>query len=331
MVLVMSCRCASQKHAAERERGPEPEPVWIDTDPAVGVTDRDVDDGFALVQAFHTPEIVVRGVSVVFGNTDLEHAEQIAREIAGRAGPAGLGVFRGSASAKDLGLETPATRALIAALEHETLTLLVLGPATNVASVLRLRPDLAPRIRSLVAVAGRRPGQRFTTGTRNPKAHRDFNFELDSAAFEIILATEIPIVLAPFEVSSKVWITEAELQRLEAGPESIRWMIEPARRWLALWQSVFGADGFNPFDTLAVAAVARPDLVWCEKIAVSIRVLPDDVSEARMQGVEPAERSDKPYLLVEANTGPEPVRTVTYCHTPSPLFKAWLMERLLSR
>ena len=40
---------------------PERTAVWIDADPAVGVKDRDVDDGFAMVQAFNSPEIAVRG------------------------------------------------------------------------------------------------------------------------------------------------------------------------------------------------------------------------------------------------------------------------------
>ena len=47
---------------------PAPVPVWIDTDPAIGESDRDVDDGLALIQAFHSPELDIRGVSVVFGN-----------------------------------------------------------------------------------------------------------------------------------------------------------------------------------------------------------------------------------------------------------------------
>ncbi|MCI0390199.1 MAG: hypothetical protein MOB07_15725, partial [Acidobacteria bacterium] len=41
--------------------------VWIDTDPSVAPGGHEVDDGFALIQAFHSPELEIRGVSVVFG------------------------------------------------------------------------------------------------------------------------------------------------------------------------------------------------------------------------------------------------------------------------
>ena len=52
--------------------------VWIDTDTAIGVPGADVDDGLALVQAFHSPELVVRGVSSVYGNAPLESTHPIA-------------------------------------------------------------------------------------------------------------------------------------------------------------------------------------------------------------------------------------------------------------
>ena len=59
----------------------EPKNVWIDTDPAVGIPGADVDDGLALIQAFHSPEMRVRGVSAVFGNAPLEQTFPIATEM----------------------------------------------------------------------------------------------------------------------------------------------------------------------------------------------------------------------------------------------------------
>ena len=51
-------------------------PVWIDTDPSVARGGHEVDDGFALVQAFHSSALTVRGVSVVFGNAPLDEASR---------------------------------------------------------------------------------------------------------------------------------------------------------------------------------------------------------------------------------------------------------------
>ena len=66
---------------------PAPVAVWIDTDPAIGEPERDVDDGLALVQAFHSPELDIRGVSVVFGNAALDRGLPIARRLVRDFGP----------------------------------------------------------------------------------------------------------------------------------------------------------------------------------------------------------------------------------------------------
>ena len=105
--------------------------VWIDTDPAIGEPERDVDDGVALVQAFHSPELDIRGVSVVFGNAELERGLPIARRLVKDFGSTGLKVFRGAAKASELSHESDASRALAAASRAGAPTILAMGPATN--------------------------------------------------------------------------------------------------------------------------------------------------------------------------------------------------------
>jgi inosine-uridine nucleoside N-ribohydrolase len=312
---------SSQPSAVSR-----PVPVWIDTDPAVGVKERDVDDGFALVQAFNSPEIAVRGVSVVFGNAPLVQAWPIGQRIVQRFGPDGLMAYRGAASAGERGTETAASRALAAALRAEPLVVFVLGPATNVATVLANHPELAPRVVRIVAVAGRRPGQRFTTGTKNEAGHRDFNFELDPKAFQVLLDAHVPLTLTPFEISSRIWITADDLRKMASGPTAIRSMAGAARRWLNLWERTFGVDGFNPFDTLAIARMVSPGLLTCEALPARIEERPDDVTEPRMQG---ASVTKKPYLLVAEELAP--AAPVEYCSVAAPAYKADLLQRLLRR
>ncbi|MBI3493947.1 MAG: hypothetical protein HY047_19540, partial [Acidobacteria bacterium] len=115
--------------------------------------------------------------------------------------------------------------------------------------------------------------------------------------------------------------------RLSRGSPGARWMVEPARRWLALWTRTFGVDGFNPFDTLAVARVASPAFVTCDVLPARIEVLPDDVTEARMQGTT-APR--KPYLLVSRESQSSS-RPVEYCYSATDAFKPDLLERLTAR
>jgi inosine-uridine nucleoside N-ribohydrolase len=292
--------------------------IWIDTDPSVQRGGHEVDDGFALVQAFHSPELQIRGISVVFGNAPLATAFPIGQEIARRFGPEKMPVYRGAASAEELGQETDASLALAAALRTERLTILVLGPATNIATVLRNHPDLATKIDRIIAVAGRRPGQHFQTG-RSPQPFRDLNFELDARAFQVILDSGVHLVLAPWEVSSKVWIRQADLDGLVASSPALSWLVEPASDWLAVWKQAFAVDGFNPFDTLAVGYALAPDLLHCESLPTRIETLPNDITTTD----SPAQ---KPFFLVskEIKSG----QVVQYCSDVQAKFKMDLLKRL---
>ncbi len=298
--------------------------VWIDTDPALGEPDRDVDDGFALVQAFGTPELDIRGVSIVFGNAPLDRAVQIGRRLVRDFGPSGLTVTAGAADAEALGRQTEASRALSDALLQRPLTVLALGPATNIATVLKNRPDLAARISRVIAVAGRRPGQKFTTGTTNRKGHRDFNFELDPESFRVLIASGVPLVLAPFEISSKIWMEATDLDLMASGPPAAQTLVPPSRAWLSLWRTLFAVDGFNPFDTLAVSLALAPDSFECETLPIEIQTLPDDVTEPGMQGTA---GETKPYLLVSRTFSA--TARAHYCSSAPQHFKRDLLARLM--
>ena len=117
--------------------------VWLDVDPSAaggyGLVIND--DGLAMAQAFHSPELVVRGVSATFGNADLDETFRIASDVVERFGPPGLSVYRSAVSGDELGRETEASLALAAALRAEPLIVLALGPVTTVATVVRNHPE----------------------------------------------------------------------------------------------------------------------------------------------------------------------------------------------
>jgi inosine-uridine nucleoside N-ribohydrolase len=284
-------------------------PVWIDTDPAVGLPRADVDDGFALLQALHSPELDVRGVSVVFGNAPLADATPIARDVVARAGRPDLGVFPGASSAGMLGVDSPAVRAMADALRAGPLTILALGPLTNVATLLRRHGELAQMIREIVCVAGRRPGQQFRSTPSQRDPFPDLNFECDPDAMAVLLASDVPLVLAPWEVSSHLWIEREHLDRMAAAGGAAAWLAERSREWLAFWERDLGAPGFNPFDTLAVGWLLVPALI--EHMAA------DAVIESGPR---------VPELLVRPAAGG---RRVTYCTRPAPAFLDDLLQRLL--
>ncbi len=311
-------------------------PIWIDTDPSVtteGERAKEVDDGFALIQAFNSPELDIRGVTVVFGNAPFEMAWPIGQEIVRRFGPAKLPIFPGAAKAEQLGEETEAVKAMaealrVAAAKQEKLTIFALGPVTNVATLVKKHPELVANIEQIIAVAGRRPGQSFKSRPDQPRGFRDFNFELDAPGFQALLDSPAPIVLAPWEVSSHVWLREADLQRLKDGTEATQWMYPAAAKWLKQWQTDLRLDGFNPFDTLAIAYVTSPQMIQCEDLPAGIKTLPDDTQtegDARKTG----KRREKPYLLAGREITSK--RMVKYCFQPAPEFKEDLMARLLKQ
>ena len=61
--------------------------VWIDTDPSMQRGAHEVDDGFALLQAFHSPELRIRGVSIVLAMRRLQRHYQSARRLSGDSVP----------------------------------------------------------------------------------------------------------------------------------------------------------------------------------------------------------------------------------------------------
>ncbi len=295
-------------------------PVWIDTDPSAIPGGHEVDDAFALLQAFGSPELSIRGISIVFGNADLPAAGRIGRQIVKEFGPSSIRVFDGAGDASDLGRETEATLALADALRHGRMTILALGPATNIATVLRNHPELAANIDRIVAVAGRRPQQHFVAGPKQKVPFQDFNFELDTQAFRVILASKVSLTLAPWEISSKVWFTPGDIDALAARSPRFSSLLPAVRDWLALWRDDFGAPGFNPFDTLAVGYVVVRSSLTCAAMNATIEQAADDTSS--VPGTQ------KPYLLVRPH-GPGG-RTVQYCHAAAPRFKKDLLARVVA-
>lgn len=304
---------------AEGEGEGEAEPthrVWLDVDPANGIGE--IDDGLALIQAFHSPELEIAGVSSVFGNAEQPHAHRLAVNITRTFGPADVAIDRGAASAEARGKANDAVAGMAEALEAGPMTILALGPVTNVATLLERHPDLSDRIERIVVVAGRREGQKFHSVADQPRPFRDFNFELDPEAMRVLLESGVPLVMAPWEVSSHVWVTRDDLARLQESGGTGLFIAATSQHWIDLWENELNAPGFNPFDTLAVGYLTHPDLIEGMKVSARIEYAASD---------QPGETDEeKPYLVVKPSD--EPNAGVTYLHTPDARFKAMLLNRL---
>jgi pyrimidine-specific ribonucleoside hydrolase len=228
-------------------------------------------------------------------------------------------VHAGAASSSDLGKANDAVMAMADALSRKPMTILALGPLTNVGSLLKLHPELHDAIEGIVIVAARREGQVFNYPTARSASLPDFNFENDPEAVQIILDSDIDIVFTPWEVSSYVWLTVDDLVSLASQGGSGAWIAEKSAGWIAMWLRRFQTPGFNPFDTLAVAWATHPHLL--EAIPVSARI---EYPVERGTGPD----APKPRLLVTPGFDPAAGRRIDYAYRPAAAFKPLLLRRL---
>ena len=97
------------------------------------------------------------GISLVFGNTDdLAYQESVTRALLKFFPSVGTVPVSAGATEKSDARETAAVRSLTAALDVAPRTVLALGRLSNLAQVLKRRPDLESRVQELIVVGGRR-------------------------------------------------------------------------------------------------------------------------------------------------------------------------------
>lgn len=249
--------------------------LWIDTDAACGDTPKtDPDDCLAIAWLFAKGQDIA-GISTSFGNASADVVARTVRvlgETRQDRGMSSIPVWQGAMAPieKEKYLQ-PAHKALRAALEQGPLTILALGPLTDIALTLEDRPDLRRNVVRLVAVMGHRPGHIFhpseASGRGTLLGHgpifRDLNFGKDPAAASSVLRMQLPITLLPYDLARHVHITGQDLDRISRQGPAFEWAASRSRSWLSYWQDQIGQRGFYPFDWMAAAYAIAPGLFDC--------------------------------------------------------------------
>lgn len=310
-----------------------PNRIWIDTDAACGL-DRsaDPDDCLALMLLARASNLEIKGVSTVFGNASLPDTDETVRTLAAKLRSDGAQIpkiLRGAEAPE--AASTPVLDGLRRALADGPLTIVALGPLTNIASAVKGRPDLQKNVQRLVAVMGRRPGHIFHPSEGNGHGmlfghgpvFRDLNFDKDPGAVVDLFRMELPISLIPYDVARGVSLTGGDLARIRQSGSAGAWVVLGARGWLDFWQEDIGLEGFHPFDLLAAAYVLWPVAFNCAEAPAWIGH--DDrlnnfwfFDPVALQVGVPAERPDDTLAATE----------VIYCVQSVPALPAWLMGRL---
>ncbi len=256
-----------------------------------------VDDALALILACHSPELEVKAITGVNGNIPLEqvfeniqkvlsliqpkHKPLIAKgadkPLKGQAlyahsvhGKSGLGeakfdlrkakkwwkVFPGSASE------------LITKTAHEfpqQLTLIAIGPLTNLAIGLKKDLEGMKKLKEIVIMGG----AVRTKGNVTP--HAEFNIFSDPLAAKIVLESGLPVTLVPLDVTHQVSLTPQWIEeRVKPMNHSFsKFVIEATGYHLATHQ-FRNKELIYLHDPLAVGVIIDSTLVKTEKLSIHV-------------------------------------------------------------
>ena len=147
-------------------------------------------------------------------------------------------------------------------------TLLTLGPLTNVFRAAEIYPPFLSELQSLVCQAG----AYASPGDVTPTA--EFNIQADPEAARYVLRQPCTKTLVPLDVTHRVVLTFDQFQRLNPGPETrfgqiLAWTIPFALR--AARQHL-GTEGITLPEVVALAAVTHPELFKQEPGAVDVEL-----------------------------------------------------------
>jgi purine nucleosidase len=244
--------------------------VVIDTD--IGT---DVDDAYAILFALSSPELNVKGITLVHANLDVR--AKILAKLLKLLGRTDIPFFLGErvplksdrpitwlghegrgldfSDVEDLSPRPEHAVEFIARLATERpgeLTLITIGPMTNAGMLVRDYPRAAACLRGIVSMASTFQG----FGKEN--AGREHNAAVDPEAMDLVLRSGIPLLIVGFNVTQQTWLTGDRLKDISACRNQLSAYMEHMTKE---WFGVVGRDATNMHDPLAVAACFDPSVV----------------------------------------------------------------------
>lgn len=246
-------------------------------------TDPGIDDALGLLLLAAAPEIDLLAITVTHGNTSQDKCLRNALQLAELCGLTHVPIARGAQEplVKELSVaeEThgdgglgyaqlpepklqpvsqPAHDLIIRLIEEYPgeVTLLCVGPMTNIALALLKQPGIAKQIKRIVSMGG----AIHYPGNVTPQA--EYNVFCDPEAFEIVLNAGIDFTLVPLDVTYQCLFTTDHLSRINKAPAAIFDFIKESTRFYMEFHAAYqGIQGCAINDPLAAAILLAPDLV----------------------------------------------------------------------
>lgn len=263
--------------------GGAPRQVIIDTDPGT-------DDAIAIMLALNSPELAVRAFTVVAGNVPAAqgldnalHLVSLARRcnlpvaigaqrpLAGMLTTAEL--YHGKNGLGDVQLP-PATCAadkrwapdliddLVHAAPHE-ITLVTLGPLTNIALALSKDPSIVPLVKEVIMMGGSVSG-----GNASPAA--EFNVYVDPEAAKIVFEAGWPLTMVGLDMGDKVLLTRSHLAVLANEHSPMAQLVSGIGAFLLERAERAGRSGAGMYDPVAIGVAIDRTLVQVTPMHIDV-------------------------------------------------------------
>lgn len=272
--------------------------VILDTDPSMGSPGSEIDDGFAIALVAADDVFQLDLVTSVNGNIDVESATYLSMELLERLGRTDVPVVRGAAAPlvepekargappeirARFGHHRPAPGYAAAEIARRVvaapgeITVVAIGPLTNIAAAVALDARVATSVKEIVVMGGVFLGQ-----TNHRGMPGEFNWWMDAHAARAVMRSGAPVRLVGLDVTRQVRLTREHAAVMAAGGRPFgAFAGECAIAWLDhLGQANPGDPGAGRscamHDPLAVAAVSHPELLTWKPAHVDV-VTGDDV------------------------------------------------------
>src|SRR5215207_4012963 len=260
-----------------------PTPVILDVDPGH-------DDAVAIMLACGAPDLDLLAVTTVAGNVPLEKTTRNALRVLSLIGHSDVPVAAGASSplyrplhtAENIhgesgldGLEIPdpsfepdergAVKLIADTLRRapEPVTLVPVGPLTNVALVLREHPELNERVARISLMGG-------SIGLGNTTPAAEFNIYVDPEAAREGFESGLPITMSGLDITHQARAGPKERERLRAMGNVGSVVAGFLDFFAATYERTFGFDAPPLHDPVAVAAVLESDLLKTRPMRVDI-------------------------------------------------------------
>jgi inosine-uridine nucleoside N-ribohydrolase len=265
------------------------------------------DDCIAALLALHSPRIELLGITPVMGNYDLKLEVAAALRLLEFTGRVDVPVCAGfdrpllherSAYADQMWGEWathPETVELPCGLpslavdpRHAVdfiieqvrkapgeVTIVAVGPLTNLAVAIRKAPDIVGLFRSVVVMGGAL--QLYPDGWGNSTPLSEFNFWVDPEAARIVLRSGLPLTLLPMNVCRKTHLPRAFVERIVQSKTAKQ---GASKLFGDYTMPLFASEGtqnhlvYGLYDSSAIAYALEPGLFKTDELSVDVVTQP---------------------------------------------------------